>query len=75
MVKKAGTASSKLLKSTCVIVCIMSIPTTMSAGAVACPGMTPTNPEKNIVSAVSTATVTAVRPVRPPCVIPDADSI
>ena len=72
MVRKAGTASVKSLKLMRATSLIMRAPTMIRAGAVAQGGTRLTRGEKIRDTAKRTATVTAVRPVRPPWAMPAA---
>src|SRR5215469_192697 len=70
MVMNAGTASLKSLHSMCAIDCVISAPTTMSAGAVAYPGMAAASGEQNMAARKKIATNTLLSPVRAPAATP-----
>ena len=72
MVMKAGKPSVKSLKSMFITSIIISAPTMSSAGAVAKAGTRPMSGANTREAANRTATVNAVRPVRPPCEMPAA---
>ena len=74
MQMKAGIASRMLSHSILLTCCIMRKPTITSAGAVAKEGIVKNRGEKNRASRKSAPDAIAVRPVRPPSAIPDADS-
>ena len=74
MQMKAGIASRMLSHSILLTCCIMRKPTITSAGAVAKEGIVRNRGEKNRASRKSAPDAIAVRPVRPPSAIPDADS-
>lgn len=54
---------------------IINAPTITNAGAVAILGTTDSKGDKNMKGKNKKAAITAVRPVRPPCSIPTADSM
>ena len=71
---KAGTASSRFCQSIFTTCCIIIKPTTINAGAVANDGTVKNNGDKNNDRRNKTPTVTDVKPVLPPSVIPEEDS-
>ena len=75
IVKNAGAASEKSSHLIFLTELIMSIPTIMSAGAVAADGMMPAIGANINASMNNMATTTDVRPVRPPSLTPETDSI
>ena len=70
MVMKQGSASVKSLRSILVTEPIIRTPTNTSALVVAAEGMMRKKGEKNKARRNNTATVSEVRPVRPPAAIP-----
>lgn len=72
IVKNAGIASVKSVKSIFMTGSIMYIPTITRAGAVAADGIRLTSGAKKRANKNSPATVTAVNPVLPPSATPDA---
>ena len=75
MVKNAGNASVKSVKSICVTSLIINTPMVMSTGAVACTGTNKNNGAKNKEPKYKRPVTTAVRPVRPPSATAAALSI
>ncbi|MBA7713609.1 hypothetical protein ES703_122614 [subsurface metagenome] len=71
----AGNASCKFVKSILLISFIINRPTIISAGAVAYSGTIPTIGTNNSASRNKTPVTIEVNPLRPPCSMPDADSI
>ena len=65
---------STLLKSTSLRVCIMEMPMTIRAGAVAAVGTIRNRGANSMLRKKQQAVTTAVRPVRPPASTPEADS-
>ena len=72
--KNAGTASPRSSHLTFLRFESIITPTIIRIGAVACVGTIETSGLKKLEIANSTATVRAVKPVRPPAPIPAADS-
>src|SRR5215470_5984487 len=75
MVRNAGIASVISPHLIEVTAPIINAPTMINAGAVAMGGIAPATGEKNIARTKSAATVTAVKPVRPPSLTPVALSM
>ena len=70
MVRNAGIATSGSLHEISVIVVIIMLPTTMSAGAVAAAGMAPTSGASHNAAMNSSPVTIAVTPLRPPAATP-----
>ena len=75
IVKNAGTACSKLVKSICLTFLNMKMPTTMSAGAVANDGTIAMTGVTRSAAKKRSAITILVSPVLPPSAIPDPDSM
>ena len=75
MVRNAGTETSGSRQSISTTTCIMRLPTTISAGAVAAAGMAPTAGATNSATPNSSPVTMAVTPVRPPAATPAALSM
>src|SRR5690606_25175467 len=74
IVRNAGSATAKLVRSIALICEIISAPTITSAGAAASTGTTSYSGVKNIASRNNPPVTTFARPVRAPSAMPEADS-